>query len=89
MDSKMLNLRAEAAAAHLCPCCYSPLLLAFEKKWSRKKSHKTLNVIESRKFEGFLLTKNVIYKNMRVFGLGFVIELLQDKAAQTQKTNPY
>jgi len=36
-----LRVRAEAAAAHLCPCCHSSLLPPIEKtKWRSKKEMK-------------------------------------------------
>jgi len=40
-----INLRvgAEAAAAHLCPCCHSSLLPSEETKWRSKKGPKSLN----------------------------------------------
>ena len=39
-----LRVRAEAAAAHLCPCCHSSILPPFEKtKWRSRKGPKSLN----------------------------------------------
>ena len=60
-----LRDRAEAAAAHLCPCCHFSLLSPFEEtKWRSKKVIKPWILIENGTFEGFSLkSKLFLYRN--------------------------
>ena len=58
MRQNCINLRdrAEAASAHLCPCCHFYLLSPFEEtKWRSKKVIKPWILIENGTFEGFSL----------------------------------
>ena len=60
-----LRDRIEAASAHLCPCCHSPLLPPFEEtKWRSKKVIKPWILIENGTLEGFSLkSKLFLYRN--------------------------
>ena len=67
MRQNCINLRdrAEAASAHLCPCCHFYLLSPFEEtKWRSKKVIKPWILIENGTFEGFSLkSKLFLYRN--------------------------
>ena len=74
-----LRDRAEAAAAHLCPCCHFSLLSPFEEtKWRSKKVIKPWIDIENGKFECFSLNSKLFLNKNKTFWLTKLFSMSRD-----------